>query len=83
MTTNESRMRRGAVGALAIGAVATAVGMALAAFAGVLAAPIYQVSPSMGSSLMIVIFAVVVIGVVGMLLDLAFGQLQKAVTYVE
>ena len=30
-----------------------------------------------------VIFAIVLIGVVGMLLDLAFGQLQKAVTYVE
>jgi nitrate/nitrite transport system permease protein len=34
-------------------------------------------------SLTNVIFAIVVIGVVGMLLDLAFGQLQKAVTYVE
>jgi nitrate/nitrite transport system permease protein len=30
-----------------------------------------------------VIFAILVIGVVGMLLDLAFGRLQKAVTYVE
>ena len=34
-------------------------------------------------SLVNVIFAVVVIGLVGMLLDLAFAQLQKAVTYVE
>jgi nitrate/nitrite transport system permease protein len=34
-------------------------------------------------SLTNVIFAVLVIGVVGMLLDMAFGQLQKAVTYVE
>jgi nitrate/nitrite transport system permease protein len=34
-------------------------------------------------SLVNVIFAVLVIGVVGMLLDLAFAQLQKAVTYVE
>ena len=34
-------------------------------------------------SLTNVIFAILVIGVVGMLLDLAFGQLQKAVTYVE
>jgi len=34
-------------------------------------------------SLTNVIFAVLVIGVVGMLLDLAFGRLQKAVTYVE
>ena len=34
-------------------------------------------------SLTNVIFAILVIGVVGMLLDLAFGQLQKVVTYVE
>jgi len=34
-------------------------------------------------SLTNVIFAIVVIGVVGMLLDLSFAQLQKAVTYVE
>lgn len=34
-------------------------------------------------SLTNVIFAVMVIGVVGMLLDLSFAQLQKAVTYVE
>lgn len=34
-------------------------------------------------SLTSVIFAIGVIGVVGMLLDLLFGQLQKAVTYVE
>jgi nitrate/nitrite transport system permease protein len=34
-------------------------------------------------SLVNVIFAILVIGVVGMLLDLAFAQLQKAVTYVE
>ena len=34
-------------------------------------------------SLTNVIFAILVIGVVGMLLDLAFGQLQKWVTYVE
>ena len=34
-------------------------------------------------SLTNVIFAILVIGVVGMLLDLAFAQLQKAVTYVE
>lgn len=34
-------------------------------------------------SLTNVIFAILVIGIVGMLLDLAFAQLQKAVTYVE
>jgi branched-chain amino acid transport system permease protein len=40
-------------------------GAALAAFAGVMAAPIYQVTPLMGSSLVIVVFAVVVIGGMG------------------
>lgn len=40
-------------------------GVALAAFAGVLAAPVIQVSPLMGSNLIIVVFAVVVIGGMG------------------
>ena len=40
-------------------------GVALAALAGVLAAPAYQVSPQMGSNLIIVVFAVVVIGGMG------------------
>jgi branched-chain amino acid transport system permease protein len=40
-------------------------GGALAALAGVLAAPIYQVGPTMGADLIIVVFAVVVIGGMG------------------
>jgi branched-chain amino acid transport system permease protein len=40
-------------------------GVGLAALAGVFAAPIYQVSPQMGSNLIIVVFAVVVIGGMG------------------
>jgi len=40
-------------------------GVALAAFSGVLAAPIIQVSPLMGSNLIIIVFAVVVIGGMG------------------
>ncbi|WP_336814937.1 branched-chain amino acid ABC transporter permease [Bosea sp. MMO-172] len=40
-------------------------GVALAAFAGVLAAPIYSVNPNMGADLLIVVFAVVVIGGMG------------------
>jgi branched-chain amino acid transport system permease protein len=40
-------------------------GVALAAFAGVLAAPIFTVSPLMGANLIIVVFAVVVIGGMG------------------
>jgi branched-chain amino acid transport system permease protein len=40
-------------------------GVGLAALAGVMAAPIYQVSPQMGGDLIIVVFAVVVIGGMG------------------
>jgi branched-chain amino acid transport system permease protein len=45
-----------------------AAGAALAGFAGVLAAPIVQVNPVMGSNLIIVVFAVVVIGGMGSIL---------------
>ncbi len=40
-------------------------GVALAGFAGVLAAPIYSVNPTMGADIIIVVFAVVVIGGMG------------------
>lgn len=43
-------------------------GVALAALAGVMAAPIYQVNPQMGGDLIIVVFAVVVIGGMGSIL---------------
>jgi branched-chain amino acid transport system permease protein len=43
-------------------------GVALAAFAGVLAAPIYSVNPNMGLNFIIVVFAVVVIGGMGSIL---------------
>jgi branched-chain amino acid transport system permease protein len=42
--------------------------VALAGFAGVLAAPILQISPLMGSNLIVVVFAVVVIGGMGSIL---------------
>lgn len=42
-----------------------ALGAGLAGLAGVLAAPIYQVSPLMGSNLIIIVFAVVVVGGMG------------------
>lgn len=45
-----------------------AFGVGLAALAGVMAAPIYQVSPLMGSNLVILVFAVVVIGGMGSIL---------------
>jgi branched-chain amino acid transport system permease protein len=43
-------------------------GVALAAFAGVMAAPIYQVTPLMGSNVIMMVFAVVVIGGMGSIL---------------
>src|SRR5437764_8746899 len=42
-----------------------AFGVGIAALAGVMAAPIYQVGPLMGADLIIVVFAVVVIGGMG------------------
>ena len=45
-----------------------AIGAGLAALAGVLAAPIYQVGPLMGQNLIIIVFAVVVIGGMGSIL---------------
>jgi len=56
-------------------------GVALAAFAGVLAAPVIQVSPLMGSNLIITVFAVVVIGGMGsimgsILTGLALGIIE-------
>ena len=45
-----------------------ALGVGLAAFAGVMAAPIYQVNPLMGNNVVIVIFAIVVIGGMGSIL---------------
>ena len=54
-----------------------AFGVALAAFAGVLAAPVYQVSPLMGQNLIIVVFAVVVIGGMGSILTgLGLGVIE-------
>jgi len=54
-------------------------GVALAAFAGVLAAPIIQVNPLMGSNLIIVVFAVVVIGGMGSILGSIFTGLALGV----
>ncbi len=58
-----------------------AFGAALAGFAGVLAAPIYQVNPLMGSNIIIIVFAVVVIGGMGSILGsivtgLALGLIE-------
>lgn len=56
-------------------------GVALAAFAGVVAAPIYAVSPIMGAEMIITVFAVVVIGGMGSILGsittgLALGMVE-------
>jgi branched-chain amino acid transport system permease protein len=56
-------------------------GVALAAFAGVLAAPVMQITPLMGTNLIIVVFAVVVIGGMGSILGaivtgLALGVIE-------
>ena len=58
-----------------------AFGVALAGLAGVLAAPVYQVNPLMGSNIIIVVFAVVVIGGMGsimgaILTGLALGLIE-------
>ena len=58
-----------------------AVGAGLAALAGVLAAPVIQITPLMGSNLIIVVFAVVVIGGMGsilgsILIGLALGLIE-------
>jgi branched-chain amino acid transport system permease protein len=58
-----------------------AFGVGLAGLAGVLAAPIYQVNPLMGSNIIIVVFAVVVIGGMGSILGsvvtgLALGLIE-------
>ena len=57
------------------------LGAALAGLAGTLAAPIYQVNPNMGSHLIIIVFAVVVIGGMGSILGailtgLALGVIE-------
>lgn len=61
-------------------------GVALAGFAGVLAAPVYSVSPDMGSNLLIVVFAIVVIGGMGsiggaIITGLAMGVIEGLTKY--
>ena len=58
-----------------------AFGVGLAGLAGAMAAPIYQVSPLMGSNIIIIVFAVVVIGGMGSILGsivtgLALGLIE-------
>lgn len=54
-------------------------GAALAAFGGVLAAPIYQVTPIMGESIIIIVFAIVVIGGMGSIMGAIVSGLMLGV----
>jgi branched-chain amino acid transport system permease protein len=54
-------------------------GVALAAFAGVLAAPVIQISPLMGQNLIIIVFAVVVIGGMGSIMGAIITGLSLGV----
>jgi len=67
-TENPRLTRAFGVNVPALMTLGFAVGVALAGAAGVLAAPIYQVSPLMGADLIIVVFAVVVVGGMGSIL---------------
>ena len=82
-TENPALVQAFGVNVPALVAFTYAGGAALAGLAGVLAAPMYQVSPLMGSNLIIVVFAVVVIGGMGSILGaivsgFALGMLEGA-----
>lgn len=64
-TENASLLRSFGVNTSALVNLTYGFGVGLAAFAGVLAAPVVQINPLMGSNVIIVVFAVVVIGGMG------------------
>src|SRR5260370_3727220 len=64
-TENPALLQAFGVNVLMMLSLTYGYGAALAAFAGVMAAPIYQVTPLMGANVIIVVFAVVVIGGMG------------------
>lgn len=80
-TENPSLVRAFGINVPLLVTAAFGGGVALAGFAGVLAAPIYQVNPLMGGNIIITVFAVVVIGGLGSILGsiltgLALGLLE-------
>jgi branched-chain amino acid transport system permease protein len=80
-TENPSLTRAFGINVPAIMTFGFGIGVALAGAAGLLAAPIYSVSPLMGGELVIVVFAVVVIGGMGSILgsivtSLSLGLLE-------
>ena len=64
-TDNPSLLRAFGVNVPLMVTLTYGFGVFLAGFAGILAAPVYQVSPLMGTNLIIIVFAVVVIGGMG------------------
>lgn len=80
-TENPTLVRAFGINVPVMVTITYAVGVALAGLAGVLAAPAIQISPVMGSNLIIVVFAVVVIGGMGSILGsivtgLALGLIE-------
>ncbi|WP_332741413.1 branched-chain amino acid ABC transporter permease [Hydrogenophaga sp.] len=80
-TENPSMVRAFGINVPLMVTLTYAFGVGLAGLAGVMAAPIYQVSPLMGSNIIIVVFAVVVIGGMGSILGsiltgLALGLIE-------
>ena len=67
-TENPTLTRAFGINVPALMTLVFGVGVALAGAAGVLAAPIYTVSPIMGADLIIVVFAIVVVGGMGSIL---------------
>jgi branched-chain amino acid transport system permease protein len=67
-TENPSRVQAFGINVPRMITLTYAFGVGLAALAGVMAAPIYQVAPQMGANVIIVVFAVVVIGGMGSIL---------------
>jgi branched-chain amino acid transport system permease protein len=67
-TENPALTRAFGVNVPALMTIGFGAGVALAGAAGVLAAPIYTVSPLMGADLIIVVFAIIVIGGMGSIL---------------
>lgn len=64
-TENPQMMQAFGINVPLIVTITFGFGVALAGFAGVIAAPVYAVSPEMGSNILIVVFAIVVIGGMG------------------
>ena len=86
-TENADRARSFGINVSGLVTLSYGLGVGLAAFAGVLAAPMLQVRPLMGADLMIVVFAVVVIGGMGSILGsivtgFSLGMIEGLTRYI-